>query len=64
MLSAARLVYIPWRGYGIYMPKMRRRAFQVHDDLWDRALAVAHRRGETLSAEIRKFLVRYVKRHE
>jgi hypothetical protein len=34
------------------------------DDLWDRALAVAHRRGETLAAEIRAFLVRDVKRHE
>ena len=36
----------------------------VPQDLWDRALAVAHRRGETLAAEIRAFLVRYVKRHE
>jgi hypothetical protein len=34
------------------------------DDLWDRALAVAHRRGETLSQVIRAALVRYVKRHE
>jgi predicted transcriptional regulator len=46
------------------MPNMRRRAFQVHDDLWDRALAIAHRRGETLSQVIRAALVRYVKRHE
>jgi hypothetical protein len=36
----------------------------VHADLWDRALAVAHRRGETLSQVIRAALVRYVKRHE
>jgi hypothetical protein len=34
------------------------------DDLWDRALVIAHARGETLAAEIRAFLVRYVKRHE
>jgi hypothetical protein len=34
------------------------------DELWDRALAVAHRRGETLSQVIRAALVRYVKRHE
>jgi hypothetical protein len=46
------------------MPKMRRRAFHTTDDLWDRALAVAHRRGETLSQVIRAALVRYVKRHE
>jgi hypothetical protein len=31
---------------------------------WPRALAVAHRRGETLSQVIRAALVRYVKRHE
>jgi hypothetical protein len=36
----------------------------VRADLWDRALAVAHRRGETLSQVIRAALVRYVKRHE
>jgi hypothetical protein len=34
------------------------------DDLWDRALAVARARGETLSAVIRAALERYVKRHE
>jgi predicted transcriptional regulator len=34
------------------------------DDLWDRALVIAHARGETLSAVIRAALVRYVKRHE
>jgi hypothetical protein len=34
------------------------------DDLWDRCLVIAHARGETLAAEIRKFLVRYEKRHE
>jgi hypothetical protein len=36
----------------------------VPQELWDRALAVAHRRGETLSQVIRAALVRYVKRHE
>jgi predicted transcriptional regulator len=40
------------------------RNLRVPDDLWDRALAVAHRRGETLSQVIRAALVRYVKRHE
>jgi hypothetical protein len=34
------------------------------DDLWDRALVIAHQRGETLAAEIRKFLQQYVKHHE
>jgi hypothetical protein len=34
------------------------------DDLWDRCLAIAHQRGETLAAEIRAFLVRYEKRHK
>jgi hypothetical protein len=36
----------------------------VRADLLDSALAVAHRRGETLSQVIRAALVRYVKRHE
>jgi predicted transcriptional regulator len=40
------------------------RNLRVPDDLWDRALAVARTRGETLSAVIRAALVRYVKRHE
>ncbi len=43
---------------------MRRRAFQTPDDLWDRALAVARARGETLSGVLRRALERYVKRHE
>jgi predicted transcriptional regulator len=45
-------------------PKTGGKNIRIADDLWDRALAVAHRRGETLSQVIRAALVRYVKRHE
>jgi predicted transcriptional regulator len=46
------------------MPRDPIRNARIPDDLWDRALAVARTRGETLSAVIRAALVRYVKRHE
>jgi predicted transcriptional regulator len=46
------------------MPREPLRNIRIAPDLWDRALAVAHRRGETLSQVIRAALVRYVKRHE
>jgi hypothetical protein len=46
------------------MPREPLRNVRVEGDLWDRALAVARARGETLSAVIRAALVRYVKRHE
>lgn len=40
------------------------RNIRVADDLWNRALAVAEKRGENLSEVLRAALVRYVKRHE
>jgi hypothetical protein len=46
------------------MPREPLRNVRVEADLWDRALAVARARGETLSQVIRAALVRYVKRHE
>ncbi len=50
--------------YCTYMPgKPKNRNLRV-DDLWDRALVIAHQRGETLAGVIRAALVRYVKRHE
>jgi hypothetical protein len=46
------------------MPRDPIHTIRITTDLWDRALAVAHRRGETVSQVIRAALVRYVKRHE
>jgi predicted transcriptional regulator len=46
------------------MPRDPLRNVRIPDDLWDRALAVARARGETLSQVIRAALERYVKRHE
>lgn len=40
------------------------RNVRVADDLWQRARAVAGKRGESLSDVIRAALERYVKRHE
>jgi predicted transcriptional regulator len=45
-------------------PKTGGKNIRIADDLWDRALAVARARGETLSHVIRAALERYVKRHE
>jgi hypothetical protein len=45
-------------------PKTPGKNIRIPDELWNRALAVAHSRGESLSAQIRGFLTRYVKRHE
>ena len=41
---------------------MKPRAVKVSDELWEDAQEAAAERGEVLSEEIRKFLVRYVKR--
>jgi hypothetical protein len=41
---------------------MRSRNIRVPDKLWDAAQTKADERGDNLSAEIRKFLERYVKR--
>jgi hypothetical protein len=46
------------------MPRDPIHTVRITTDLWDRALAVARARGETLSAVIRAALERYVKRHE
>lgn len=40
------------------------RNFRAEDSLWQRAKAVADRRGESLSDVLRAALERYVKRHE
>jgi predicted transcriptional regulator len=40
------------------------RNVRVDDDLWQRALAVAAARNESVSAVIRAALERYVKRYE
>jgi predicted transcriptional regulator len=44
-------------------PKTPGKNIRIPDDLWNRALAVAHSRGESLSAVLRRALERYVKRH-
>lgn len=38
------------------------RSIRISDKLWDAAMNVAKLRGDNLSAEIRKFLERYVKK--
>lgn len=40
-----------------------RRSIRVEDELWRAALEVADERGEDLSALIRDYLRRYVRRH-
>jgi predicted HicB family RNase H-like nuclease len=45
-------------------PGTKLRNFRIGDDLWNRAVAVAYSRGESLSEVVRKALERYVKRHE
>lgn len=45
-------------------PGTRLRNVRVDDDLWNEAKAIAHARGETLSADVvRPALERYVKKH-
>lgn len=46
------------------MPNTPLRNVRVADDLWRRALAVARKRGETLTAVICEALRRYVAEHE
>lgn len=43
-------------------PPKRNRVIRVEDDLWDAAMAAARERSDNLSEEIRRFLLRYVKR--
>ncbi|MDP9222280.1 MAG: hypothetical protein M3P18_00200 [Actinomycetota bacterium] len=44
-------------------PKTAGRNIRIPDDLWQRALAIARARNETLSGVLRRALERYVKRH-
>jgi hypothetical protein len=65
VVPTAMLVSVGTRRKQVHkMPREPLRNIRIAPDLWDRALAVAHRRGETLSQVIRAALVRYVKRHE
>ena len=43
-------------------PPMRRRTVHVPDDVWAAAMAAAAARGEVLSEELRRFLIRYAAR--
>lgn len=37
------------------------RAIRITDELWTKAMARAHERGETVSQAVRKFLMEYTK---
>lgn len=44
-------------------PKTKIRAVRVPDELWEAAQAVAAKKGESVSDEIRRSLERYVRRN-
>lgn len=43
-------------------PPKRNRVIRVEDDLWEAAKTAAEERHDNLSEEIRRFLLRYIKR--
>lgn len=42
----------------------KNRSFRIQDPLWERAMAIAHWRGETLSGVLVAAIRRYVRRYD